>query len=480
MDPFRVGAPFLKLKCDNTMGKVVSCLSTSNFIVAYYEKSAFVFPLENTVAKPLYTFVKHSGNISRMIHVQDDVVASVGVDGELLTWCAKTGQVIGEYKVPGNTFSTIAKQSPTMLVVCAREPTASSSSRNSRLDTPNKPTPHQQELKKKMLRSAFYQDDYDDDDSVEYVGTKKADAPQDIKPDIIARPAARKKPAFNFQPIDFQRTRELGRNARVEDPQKHFVLYFITHYEGLHLEKTQTLGSWFVPGMIAGHDNILVYNGVLINAAAEKKIYELNARMNVRCVAINDKIIVIGGSDGNLFFYDNKPGYIPICMFNCNDFYSTRTSPRGAVTSVEIVDSTLVMITTETCGVLFISLKEGGTYKVAGRIIDGAMTQSFRQAIVLKNKDVCVTGVNGYAALFHLPAGIRQNLHNERSGGQGKQEKDFKSLKTEVGILKIRIRKLESEIRTNKINMEEIEAISAAKYEETKSDLNQLKRDKGE
>lgn len=136
MASFRVSAPFLKLKSTisnkNLLRNcVVSCISTNNFIVTYYAKMAFIFPVEHPSENPLHVFNKHGArNISGMLHLGDDVVALVGEDGVLLIWSAETGHVTDTYKVPGATFTNVSKQSPSMLVVCAHESAVPSSSNN--------------------------------------------------------------------------------------------------------------------------------------------------------------------------------------------------------------------------------------------------------------------------------------------------------------------------------------------------------------
>lgn len=183
----------------------------------------------------------------------------------------------------------------------------------------------------------------------------------------------------------------------------------ITHYLGRHLSKARSLDGWYVPGVISGHWNILVFNGLLYNPVTGKIISDLKPSSNVKWSAISEEIIVMGCGDGNLFIYANESGNKLVCTLNCNDLFSSSTSAKGAVLGVEIiVDSELIMITTEVRGVLFIVLKEGGGYEVVGQIIDDTpfMTHGFRHAAELKDKGVCIAGANGYAALFPLPAGI--------------------------------------------------------------------------
>lgn len=55
-------------------------------------------------------------------------------------------------------------------------------------------------------------------------------------------------------------------------------------------------------------------------------------------------------------------------------------------------------------------------------------------------------------------------------------KREAKKLKTELGIQKIWTRKLETEITAQKLNMEKIEAIYAANFEQSNSELSQLKR----
>jgi len=97
-------------------GQYASCIGTRNRIVAVVEESrgsrVFVYGGKNK-----QEFKKHAAKVSDIIHVEDDVVASVDKDGKGLVWNAVSGAVINGFQVSGEKFVVFKRIGPSSFAV---------------------------------------------------------------------------------------------------------------------------------------------------------------------------------------------------------------------------------------------------------------------------------------------------------------------------------------------------------------------------
>lgn len=92
-------------------GQYATCIATCNRIVAVVEESegsrVFVYGGKNR-----QEFKRHAAKVSGLIHVEDNVVASVDKDGKGIVWNAAKGTVITGFQVSGEKFDVFRKIGP--------------------------------------------------------------------------------------------------------------------------------------------------------------------------------------------------------------------------------------------------------------------------------------------------------------------------------------------------------------------------------
>lgn len=110
--------PEVTLKCGNRPVRAIACVSTHELIaVATYRSNEVKIFGYNNQGEPNRVFIEHKREVTGLVHVCDDVLASVDKDGMLLTWRATTGVLLDQLKVSNNSFRCIAKASTARMLV---------------------------------------------------------------------------------------------------------------------------------------------------------------------------------------------------------------------------------------------------------------------------------------------------------------------------------------------------------------------------
>jgi len=71
----------------------------------------------SSIDVPVLEFNKHKGEVNGLIHISDDILASVDDDGMLLTWRATTGVVQEGLKVSEDQCFALSKAGSTAILI---------------------------------------------------------------------------------------------------------------------------------------------------------------------------------------------------------------------------------------------------------------------------------------------------------------------------------------------------------------------------
>lgn len=96
------------LKCGKRNVTGISCVPPHDLIAVVARKRVYIYKY-STQGQPIRYFDEHKENVHGLVHLSADVLASVDVDGMLLTWRATTGDVIDKLKVSGRACLAIAR-----------------------------------------------------------------------------------------------------------------------------------------------------------------------------------------------------------------------------------------------------------------------------------------------------------------------------------------------------------------------------------
>lgn len=108
-------SPDVTVKCK---GRVygIACIPEHDLVGVAAWKGVFICSFE-TKAEPLRVFYKQEKDVSALVHLSDDVLASVDETGVLLTWRAGTCAVLDKLGVSQCACTAIPKASFTHLLV---------------------------------------------------------------------------------------------------------------------------------------------------------------------------------------------------------------------------------------------------------------------------------------------------------------------------------------------------------------------------
>ena len=106
------------LECGNRGVRAIACVSTHELIaVATYRSNEVKIFGYNNQGESNRVFLEHKRGVTGLVHVCDDVLASVDKDGMLLTWRATTGVLLDQLKVSNKPCWCIAKASTSRMLV---------------------------------------------------------------------------------------------------------------------------------------------------------------------------------------------------------------------------------------------------------------------------------------------------------------------------------------------------------------------------
>lgn len=109
--------PEVRLICGHLQVSSIVALPGQN-LIAVSASCERVFVFENsTEGEPIRVFDAHKRSVRSMIHLCDDVIASVDAAGTLLTWRGTTGNVLDQLKVTEGECWSITKTSSTEVLV---------------------------------------------------------------------------------------------------------------------------------------------------------------------------------------------------------------------------------------------------------------------------------------------------------------------------------------------------------------------------
>jgi len=108
--------PELTLKCGKHRVTGIACIPTHELIAVSTSMRVYIHGYF-TQGEPVRLFDDHNANVSGVLHLSDDILASVDMSGTLLTWRAGTGVLLDEIKVSETRFRSIAKASATEILV---------------------------------------------------------------------------------------------------------------------------------------------------------------------------------------------------------------------------------------------------------------------------------------------------------------------------------------------------------------------------
>lgn len=109
-------SPEVKLKCGNGCVTGIACVSSHELIAVATWQNVNIYGY-TILGEPSRVFEEHTGKVSGLMHLCDDVLASVDTDGMLLTWEATSGAVLDQLKVSNRRCTSIAKASTTDILV---------------------------------------------------------------------------------------------------------------------------------------------------------------------------------------------------------------------------------------------------------------------------------------------------------------------------------------------------------------------------
>lgn len=100
---------------NTTRSSLITYINTSNVIAVTDNREVFVHSLEDQVTETL-VFKKHGGSVTQVLHLCQDILVSVDDKGNLFSWDAESGAVLGEFKKDHHFHSAEKLGNDTLLV----------------------------------------------------------------------------------------------------------------------------------------------------------------------------------------------------------------------------------------------------------------------------------------------------------------------------------------------------------------------------
>lgn len=94
----------------------ITCIPTHELIAVAALEGVYIHEYY-TEGEPVRVFGEHKKEVKGVVHLSDDILASVDDDGMLLTWRAGTGAVLDQLKVCDSPCESITKASATQILV---------------------------------------------------------------------------------------------------------------------------------------------------------------------------------------------------------------------------------------------------------------------------------------------------------------------------------------------------------------------------
>jgi len=108
------GRPDVTLKCQGVLCGI-ACTPEHDLVAFPASKGVFIYSYEKK-GEPPRVFDKHETDIRALVHLSDDLLASVDEAGLLLTWRAGTGDVVDILQLSEDECTSIAKARSTQLL----------------------------------------------------------------------------------------------------------------------------------------------------------------------------------------------------------------------------------------------------------------------------------------------------------------------------------------------------------------------------
>jgi len=109
-------SPLVALKFIEYGVNGIACIPEHDLVTLFTYSKVYIFSYE-TKGEPLRVFRKHEKKISALVHLWDDILASVDQSGFLVTWRAGSCAVLDELQISEDMNWTITKASSTHLLV---------------------------------------------------------------------------------------------------------------------------------------------------------------------------------------------------------------------------------------------------------------------------------------------------------------------------------------------------------------------------
>lgn len=109
-------APEVTLNCGEKRVNGIACVLNHELIAVSTWDGVFIFEY-TTQGEPICIFNEHDRDVCGLVHLCDDMVASLDDEGILLTWKTTTGAVQDQLQVSKNTCHCITKASETEVLV---------------------------------------------------------------------------------------------------------------------------------------------------------------------------------------------------------------------------------------------------------------------------------------------------------------------------------------------------------------------------
>lgn len=96
--------------------RAIACIPKHDLVALCTIEGVSIYSY-GTKGEPLCVFDKHENYVCGIVHLSDDVLGSVDVSGVLLTWRARTCEVLNKLQVSRDFHTAITKVTPTKLLL---------------------------------------------------------------------------------------------------------------------------------------------------------------------------------------------------------------------------------------------------------------------------------------------------------------------------------------------------------------------------
>lgn len=112
--------PEVTLECGEYCVNAIACVPNHELIAVTAESNNVFIHEYTSHGEPVRVFDGHKVEVTGLLHLCDDILATVDEHGMLLTWRARTGLLLDKIEVSHDTCSAMTKASPTEIIVRTR------------------------------------------------------------------------------------------------------------------------------------------------------------------------------------------------------------------------------------------------------------------------------------------------------------------------------------------------------------------------